>query len=121
MSAITITKMTRAPSQHDRSFRKNRAAFKQRCKQVRAPCARCHGELGPIDYDCEPQLPRAFELGHIQDVASRPDLFYVEANWQPEHSACNRSAQAIAKKNKRAQHQHAQRTVESGRWVRPTF
>jgi hypothetical protein len=116
-----ITNMTRHPSQHDRGFTQNRAKFKQKCKEIDAPCARCHGELGPIDYECEPQLSRAFELGHIIDVAVRPDLFYDVSNWQPEHSACNRSAQAKAKKAKREQEKRKLETVPVARWVRPTF
>jgi hypothetical protein len=116
-----ITNMTRHPSQHDRGFTQNRAKFKQKCKEINAPCARCHGELGPIDYDCEPQLSRAFELGHIIDVAVRPDLFNVEANFQSEHSACNRSAQAKAKKAKRELQQKSLETPVPGRWIKPTF
>ena len=112
--------MTRAPHQHDNAFRKMRAQFKQKCKEVNAPCRRCGGALGPIDYDGEPQLSRSFELGHIQEVAVRPDLFNVPSNWAPEHCGCNRSAQAEAKKAKR---QQAQRAVEIpvARWVKPSF
>jgi hypothetical protein len=114
--------MTRPQKHHDYAYSQARSKFKKKCEEVNAPCARCHGELGPIDYKCEPQLPRAFELGHIQDVAVRPDLFNVESNWQPEHSSCNRSAQAKAKKAKREQEQRPVETMAvSGRWVKPTF
>jgi hypothetical protein len=115
----TFSEMTRPQRQHDRAFQQARAKFKQKCKDRRSPCARCCGELGPIDYDCEPQLSRAFELGHIKDFAVRPDLFNVESNWQPEHSICNRRAQAKAKKAKRQQEQRPVASVD--RWVKPTF
>jgi hypothetical protein len=105
----------------DHAYHVNRAKFKAKCKEMRSPCARCHGELGPIDYDCEPQLPRAFELGHIQDAASRPDLYYTPSNWQSEHCSCNRSAQALAKKNKKALQPVVKPLAVTGAWVKPTF
>ena len=102
--------MPRAPHQHDQAFRKNRAAFKARHKAMRSPCARCHGELGPIDYDAQPQTSKAFELGHILPKSTHPHLFYDAANWQPEHCACNRSAQAKT-------NAQTDRKQPAGKWV----
>jgi hypothetical protein len=106
--------MPKAPHQHDNSFRKNRAAFKAKHRALRTPCARCHGSLGPIDYDCQPQTSKAFELGHTLPKATHPHLFYDEGNWQPEHCSCNRSAQM--KSN--AETEEPQQT---GAWVKAAW
>jgi hypothetical protein len=82
------------PRQHDTAYRKGRAAFKAKHKALRTPCHICNGELGPIDYDAQPQTSKAFELDHILPSSTHPHLYYDEGNWAPSHVACNRSRQA---------------------------
>jgi 5-methylcytosine-specific restriction endonuclease McrA len=94
------------------AYRKNRAQFKARCRARGAPCHICHGELGPIDYDAEPQTSKAFELDHIKPVATHPHLYYVEANWAASHSACNRSRQ---------KKELSTPPKEQKRWVKPSW
>lgn len=86
--------MGRGPHQHDAGYRKNRAAFKAKHKALRSDCHICRGELGPIDYNAQPQTPKAFELDHIKPFKTHPQLFYDPGNWAPSHASCNRSRQA---------------------------
>lgn len=90
-------------------YQKARRAFKAKCQAVLAPCARCGGA---IDYSAPPQTEHAFELGHIHPRSTHPWLFYDEANWQPEHSKCNRVA------SHKARTKPAPPAPTTGKWVR---
>jgi hypothetical protein len=100
--------MERQP-QHSAIYRKQRAAFKAKHRVLNSACHICNGELGPIDYDAQPQTSKAFELDHIKPKATHPHLFYDEANWAPSHCGCNRSRQAGELKPK---------DPSAGRWVK---
>lgn len=94
------------------SYQRQRTEFKAACKARNLPCHNCHGELGPIDYDAEPQTAKAFELDHIHPVKTHPHLYYMMSNWAPSHCACNRSRQAKEVPDKRAAPQ---------KWVKPAW
>lgn len=72
-----------------RCFRRDRAAL--------APCAICHGERGPIDYDAAPSsTPLSWEPDHKRSRARWPELALDMANIQPAHRICNREKGARA-------------------------
>lgn len=111
LKRLGTTKLVR----NNASYTRQRAEFKARCKARNLPCGICHGELGPIDYDAEPQTSQAFELDHIKPVETHPDLYYMQTNWQPSHVACNRSVQS--KKGKKARNAKP----KSEQWVKPKW
>jgi hypothetical protein len=109
----------RACKRNSRIYQSGRAAFLAECKARNAPCARCHGELGPIDYDAPSNTSRGAELGHRLPVSTHPWLAYSRANFQVEHCGCNRSAQA--REQRQAKPKPAVAATVSGRRVRPSW
>lgn len=80
-----------------RKGRKVRARCFRRDKSALAPCAICHGERGPIDYDAAPSsTPLSWEPDHKRSRARWPELALDMANIQPSHRICNREKGARA-------------------------
>ena len=75
--------------------RKNRARF----RAMAAPCAICHGALGPIHYDepSDSKHPLSFVIDEIRPVSryrqfgygSRREAAEDWTNLQPAHYCCN--------------------------------
>lgn len=67
------------------------------------PCPRC----GDIIMD-----GMAWDVGHIFDIDTHPELAGDPDNWRPEHASCNR-ADGARKRNRK----HKTRPATSRRWL----
>ena len=76
-----------------------RRKYRTRLRQMAAPCAICHGRLGPIHYD-EPSdaaHPLSFVIDEIKPISRYAEFGYASKkeaaqdweNVQPAHYCCN--------------------------------
>ena len=108
--------MTRKPPPNTRragsKWFKTANAFKERCRRRSEPCWICGEE---ILYDADPGAQLGFELDHRIPVRDRPDLMWVQANFEASHQVCNRSRGA------RTPQPDPHPEPPFGRWVRPSW
>jgi hypothetical protein len=96
-------------------WRKLKAGYKDRCRRSNALCHLCvaRGDLerAVIDYAAPPLSKWSFEPDHIKPVETHRHLVFVESNWAPSHSRCNRQRQAAMLKDPATRRP----------WVKPNF
>lgn len=95
-----------------RRYRKMRADFIARARQVNAPCWLC-GEN--IDYAAVVRGPLSPELDHALPKSTHPHLVYEPSNFRVAHASCNQSRGARSPEAHR--HKHTKRVAAQQNWV----